>query len=155
MQWYTQNWNGVITTAQSGVNAGRHYKNHYAISIWVGLMIPLFVLLAFKLRYPSTTERKKSYLFKAWYLLSSLLPFACIIIGNFVLCNYIFFDKSIIIISVLYISTILYLFFIQYQLYYVLFLFSTFSHPPITLYHSNNCLLYYFYCHRCSCCIHY
>jgi hypothetical protein len=33
MMWYVNNWYGVITPAQSVVNAGRSYTNHFAIAV--------------------------------------------------------------------------------------------------------------------------
>jgi hypothetical protein len=37
MDWYAKNWFNVITTEQSVINAGRSYKNHYAVAVSINL----------------------------------------------------------------------------------------------------------------------
>jgi len=74
MQWFAEHWNDVYPS-------GRSVRNHYATSISLALVFPLLLVQIIRNHYRPTPERKKNIYYNIWMILSSLLPFAAIIIG--------------------------------------------------------------------------
>jgi hypothetical protein len=57
------------------------YRNHFATEISFGLFLPLLFAQMIRNTYRPTPEREKSVLFNTWQIVSSLLPFAALIVG--------------------------------------------------------------------------
>ena len=47
MEWYLNNWNGQITPAQSTINAGRYYTNHFAIAVSLSIKFYLCCIMSY------------------------------------------------------------------------------------------------------------
>lgn len=59
----------------------RTFRNHYSTTICLSIFFPLLLVQMIRNTFKATPERKKSWLFNAWQIGSSLLPFASIIIA--------------------------------------------------------------------------
>jgi MFS superfamily sulfate permease-like transporter len=89
MEWFAHHWNGKwdAATVQSLYGTkkksliGSDYKNHYAVAICIGLYVPLIIVSHLRSTIKATPERKKTWWFRIWNMLTPLIPFAAIIIG--------------------------------------------------------------------------
>mmetsp|Transcript_10919 Transcript_10919/g.15023 ORF Transcript_10919/g.15023 Transcript_10919/m.15023 type:complete len:416 (+) Transcript_10919:40-1287(+) len=79
MKWFANHWNDVYYAGKT--TKGRTFRNHYATTICLSIFFPLLLVQMIRNTYKPTPERKKSWLYNTWQILSSLLPFASIIIA--------------------------------------------------------------------------
>jgi len=81
MKWFANHWNDHYTKKSDKTAKDRTYRNHYATTICLSIFFPLLLVQMIRNTFKPTPERKKSWLFNTWQILSSLLPFASIIIA--------------------------------------------------------------------------
>lgn len=75
MKWWHQNFNGTNAN-------GNSLKNHYAVSICVGVYVPLIIVQIIKWNYKPSKETKKTWPYKIWNFVSAVLPLVAIIIAG-------------------------------------------------------------------------
>eukprot|EP01035_Chromulina_nebulosa_P028440 gene28440-37541_t len=89
MRWFVNNWSGTYTkatapevTKTNPISAvGMSYQNYFSVEICFGLFLPLLFVQMIRNTFQPNPERQKSVLFNIWQIVSSLLPFAALIIG--------------------------------------------------------------------------
>ncbi len=85
MKWYADNWFETfsVETApyknnQPDPNSyfiGNRFVNPKAVAICIGVYVPLVIIQMIKNTYKPTAERKKSLLFRIWYLIFFIFKF--------------------------------------------------------------------------------
>lgn len=108
MAWFHENWNAVESASSIPINfqdpynkvitptstwypggplimpyyMDLPYKNPYAIKICFGLYVPMIIIAWIKSQFKATPKRKKQFWFRAFMLLTPLVPFICLLIGG-------------------------------------------------------------------------
>ena len=94
MGWYIRNWNAQfsispfatakqVTAANAILQGTPKAINPWAVKICFGIFVPITIINYFKTNvFPATPERKKRWSYWLFNIITSLLPFFCLIIAT-------------------------------------------------------------------------